>query len=120
MGTTMKIILKLLLVTVTALLALPVVAVLLSVLTAVAMVFLVLLSPVILLALFGAFCYGLARVFPGGRKNRDTDLNREEVRIMQEIHGGLSRMERRVESLETLLFDRAAPRGYGSAGKAYN
>ncbi len=116
----MKTIFKLLAVTLTALLALPVVVILLSALTVVAVVFLVLLSPVILLALFGSFCFGLARVFPGGRKNRDTDLNREEVRIMQEIHGGLSRMERRVESLETILFDRAAPRGYGSAGKAYN
>jgi hypothetical protein len=29
-------------------------------------------------------------------------------------------MERRIESLETILFDRAAPRGYGNAGKAFN
>jgi hypothetical protein len=116
----MKTILKLMAYTVASLLAFPVVVVLLSALTAVAVVFLVLLSPVVLLALFGSFCFGLARFFPGGRKKRDTDLNREEVRIMQEIHGGLSRMERRIESLETILFDRAAPRGYGNAGKAFN
>ena len=117
----MKTIFKLLAVTLTALLALPVVVILLSALTVVAVVFLVLLSPVILLALFGSFCFGLARLFPGGRKKkRDTDLNQEEVRIMQEIHGGLTRMERRVESLETILFDRAAPRGYGNTDKAFN
>lgn len=117
----MKTILKLMIYAVASLLAFPVVAILLIALTVVAVVFLVLLSPVILLALFGSFCFGLARLFPGGRKKkRDTDFNQEEVRIMQEIHGGLTRMERRIESLETILFDRAAPRGYGNAGKAFN
>lgn len=116
----MKTILKLMVITVASLLAFPLVAILLVALTAVAVVFLALLSPVILLALFGTFCFGLARLFPGAKKKRDTDFSREEVRIMQEIHGGLSRMERRVESLETILFDRAAPRDYGSAGKAFN
>lgn len=117
----MKTILKLMFYAVASLLAFPVVAVLMTVLTGVAVVFLVLLSPVILLALFGAFCFGLARLFPGGRKKkRDTDFTQEEVRIMQEIHGGLNRMEKRIESLETILFDRAAPRDYGSAGKTFN
>ncbi len=116
----MKTILKLLAVTITAILALPVVGILLGALTVVAVVFLVLLSPVILLAIFGSFCFGLARLFPGGWKKRDTDFNQEQVRIMQEIHGGLSRMERRVESLETILFDRVTPRGYGNAERAFN
>ena len=29
----------------------------------------------------------------------------EETKIMQEIHHGLSRMEKRIEALETILFD---------------
>lgn len=33
----------------------------------------------------------------------------EETRLIQEIYHGLSRMEQRVEALETLLLDRAAP-----------
>ncbi len=117
----MKTILKVMFYTVASLLAFPVVAILLTALTAVAVVFLVLLSPVILLALFGAFCFGLARLLPGGRKKKqEAEFNQEEVRIMQEIHGGLTRMERRVESLETILLDRASPRDYGNAGKAFN
>lgn len=36
--------------------------------------------------------------------------NTEEIRMMQEIHQGLSGLERRVESLETLLLDRAVIR----------
>lgn len=45
--------------------------------------------------------------------------NPEEIRMMQEIHQGLSGLERRVESLETLLLDRAVPRDYGSAGRTF-
>lgn len=33
----------------------------------------------------------------------------EETRLIQEIYHGLSRMEQRVEALETLLLDRAVP-----------
>lgn len=40
----------------------------------------------------------------GSRENPD------EVRMMQEIYQGLSGLERRVESLETLLLDRAMAR----------
>jgi len=39
-----------------------------------------------------------------GRRSRGSD--EEEARMMQEIHGGLENMEKRVEALETILLDR--------------
>jgi phage shock protein B len=37
---------------------------------------------------------------------RGSELDADETRLMQEIHQGLSRMEERVEALETILIDR--------------
>lgn len=42
------------------------------------------------------------------RLQRDPEQPNEALMI-QEIHAGLSRMEDRIEALETILFDRAAP-----------
>jgi len=39
----------------------------------------------------------------GGRKNR---MNAEESQMIQDIYHGLTRMEERIEALETLLLDR--------------
>ncbi len=36
---------------------------------------------------------------------RNAGLQEDEARIMQEIHQGLSRMEERIEALETLVLD---------------
>lgn len=51
---------------------------------------------------------------------RETEQPNETLMI-QEIHAGLSRMEDRVEALETILFDRAAPspsgHGRSNAGR---
>jgi phage shock protein B len=41
----------------------------------------------------------------------NNQLQAEETRLMQEIYQGLSRMEERVEALETLLFDRQRKEG---------
>ncbi len=42
----------------------------------------------------------------GGSIRQSEQLNAEETRLIQEIHQGLSRMDERVEALETILFDR--------------
>ncbi|MFO7975217.1 MAG: hypothetical protein R6V12_11345 [Candidatus Hydrogenedentota bacterium] len=69
------------------------------------------------LAGFGLLLVGLVvgliaamKFFAGGQRTlrRDPDQLNETL-MTQEIHAGLSRMEDRVEALETILFDRAAP-----------
>lgn len=35
-------------------------------------------------------------------------IDADETRLIQEIHKGLSKMEKRVDALETILFDREA------------
>lgn len=44
----------------------------------------------------------------GGKKSGQTS-NAEESQLMQEIFHGLSKMEQRVETLETLLMERETP-----------
>lgn len=47
----------------------------------------------------------IIRASRGGGSKRSGKTEAEETRLIQEIHRGLVRMERRVESLETLLLD---------------
>jgi len=68
-----------------------------------------LLALVTVVIVFGTAIIGLAIICwtivklagTGNTRNASAD----EARIIQEIHRGLARMEERVESLETLLFD---------------
>ena len=61
------------------------------------------------LTVFGTLLIGLAIVcwtvvkLVGAGAARS--VNVDEARLLQEIHRGLSRMEERVEALETLLFN---------------
>ncbi len=67
------------------------------------------MTPVVLLALIGGIILGAIKIIKGDTK-RSRKNNEEEARMIQEIYMGLSSMERRVESLETLLFDRERER----------
>ena len=58
-----------------------------------------------LLATLGAMTYLIIRAFRGGSPRRSGKTEAEETRLIQEIHYGFVKMERRVESLETLLLD---------------
>ncbi len=60
---------------------------------------------VMLLATLGCITYLIIRAFRGGGTRRSGKTEAEETRLIQEIHHGLVKMERRVESLETLLLD---------------
>lgn len=42
---------------------------------------------------------------PGRGSKTNSMLDHEESQLMQELHQGLSKMEKRIESLETLLLD---------------
>ncbi len=59
---------------------------------------------IVLLPLAGAVAIGyLLYRFMGERFS--ADRQQEETRLIQELHQGLSRLESRVESLETLLME---------------
>jgi phage shock protein B len=46
------------------------------------------------------------RLRRGGLRERDRAQWEEETRIMQEMHDNLSKMETRIEALETILMER--------------
>lgn len=56
-----------------------------------------------LLAGLFIICWTIVKLV-GWRDNRNT--GDEEARLIQEIHQGLTKMEQRVETLETLLLER--------------
>jgi phage shock protein B len=64
------------------------------------------------------FLLGIRLLRPGAPKPRGDDA--EEAQLLQEIHRSLSRLEERVEALETLVLDgkaRAAGRPYEEDGR---
>jgi phage shock protein B len=46
------------------------------------------------------------RLKQGGLSGKDRDQQMKEVEMMQEIYSGLSKMEKRIDALETILMDR--------------
>jgi len=56
-------------------------------------------------------CWTIVQLLTGGRGHRAT--RDDESKLMQELYHGLSKMEERVESLETLLLDREKGGGHG-------
>ena len=70
-----------------------------------ALVALILLIPLVVLAALGGLALAILRVFKGspswhGRAERD-----QETRTIQEMYEGLSKMEKRIAALETILLD---------------
>ena len=63
---------------------------------------------VVVVALFvGAILLASLRILGGESTKQGRRVQSEETRMMQEIYHGLSKMEKRVEALETILLDRA-------------
>lgn len=60
---------------------------------------------VLALAVIGSTILMAIKIIKGGVSRKDRKHQSEETRMIQEIYQGLSRMEERVESLETLLLD---------------
>ena len=65
----------------------------------------------IVMVVFGAVlagvaivCWTIVRLVTGG--GRGNGASAEETQLMQELYHGLSKMEQRVEALETLLLER--------------
>jgi len=61
--------------------------------------------PLVILACIGLVAW---KVLKGNASANRESLDAQESRIMQQLYRGLSRLEGRVESLETLLLDRAS------------
>lgn len=66
-------------------------------------VFIVIALPLIIIA--GTTLLGI-KIIKGGSSPKDPRARADETRIIQEIYQGLTRMEERVEALETILIER--------------
>ena len=65
------------------------------------------IAPIVALAIVCGAVLLTVRMIKGKGSQGDRQQEAEEARTIQEIYQGLSRMEERVEALETILLDRA-------------
>lgn len=62
---------------------------------------------ILLLATLGLIIIGIIRAAKtGGLSKKEREAHAEETRMIQEMYHGLSKMEKRVETLETILIER--------------
>jgi phage shock protein B len=61
---------------------------------------------VLALAIIGSTILMAIKILKGGLSRRGQKVQTQEARMIQEIYQGLSRMEERVEALETIILDR--------------
>jgi phage shock protein B len=72
-----------------------------------AMIVGIVISGVIMaLVIIGATILMAIRFFKGGASGSDRRARSEETRMIQEIYRSLTRMEERVDALETILLDK--------------
>jgi len=71
---------------------------------------LLIFGPVFAAVVGGIFIKAL-KIWKGVSPEQSQQLRAEETRLMQELYQGLSRMEERVEALETILLDRKRKEG---------
>ncbi len=60
---------------------------------------------VLALAVIGSTILMAIKIIKGGLSRKKQKYQADEARMIQEIYQGLSRMEERVDSLETILLD---------------
>jgi len=61
---------------------------------------------VLLLAIIASTILMALKILKGGISRKGREHDSEEARMIQEIYQGLSRMEERVDALETIILDR--------------
>ncbi len=61
---------------------------------------------VLILAIIGSTILMGLKILKGGMSRKGQKLQTDEARIIQEIYQGLSRMEGRVDALETIIMER--------------
>ncbi len=75
--------------------------------SAVLIVLIVFAGLVLSLAVVGGTILMSIRLRHGGLSKRDRQQQVNEADMIQEIYSGLSKMEKRIDSLETILMDRS-------------
>ena len=62
---------------------------------------------ILLIATFGLIIIGIIRAAKtGGLSKKEKQAHAEETKMIQDIYHGLSKMEERVDALETILIER--------------
>ena len=61
---------------------------------------------ILALAIIGSTILMAIKILKGGLSQKRQQLQADEAKMIQEIYQGLSRMEGRVEALETIILDR--------------
>lgn len=61
---------------------------------------------ILILAIIGSTILMAIKIFKGGVSRKGQNIQADEAKMIQEIYQGLSRMEERVEALETIILDR--------------
>ena len=61
---------------------------------------------VLVVAIIGSTILMAIKILKGGLSRKGQRVQSEEAKMIQEIYQGLSRMEARVEALETIILDR--------------
>lgn len=61
---------------------------------------------VLVLAIIGSTILMAIKILKGGLSRKGQRVQADETKMIQEIYQGLSRMEARVEALETIILDR--------------
>ena len=62
-------------------------------------------SSILLLAIISATILMAIKILKGGVSRKGQQQQSEDARVIQEIYQGLSRMEERMEALETIILD---------------
>ena len=74
--------------------------------SAVLIVLIVFAGLVLSLAVVGGTILMTIRLRQGGLSRKDREEQMNEAEMIQEIYSGLSKMEKRIDALETILMDR--------------
>jgi len=60
---------------------------------------------ILILAIIGSTILMAIKIIKGGVSRKGQNLQTDEAKKIQEIYQGLSRMEKRIEALETIILD---------------
>jgi len=61
---------------------------------------------ILALSIIGSTIVMIAKILKGGISRKDQRFEAEEAKMVQEMYHSLSRMEERIDALETIILDR--------------
>ena len=68
-------------------------------------------------AVTGGLALAALKILKGSHRRHSHQLDIDETKLIQELYQGLSRMEERVEALETLVLDQDRQDGHARKGE---